>query len=1093
MRNTTSVRTTIAMLTSVFVLSACNGGSSPDQPAISESTGGSATVGVPGIGSAIPSTETPVTESPTTQNPTDENPITETPPNASQTPAPELTESNSGTDISVQPNRAPSISGSPAISVEVDSNYSFIPTAIDLDGDTLTFSVENLPTWAVFDNTTGSLNGTPDYTQFGTHQNIVISVEDQLEQTQLAAFSINVTMDEVELALISGDASVVRMSSQIEDALLDEITAATNLHSADIAQIYNLNTDGTAKSDGSSLTAIDWNPTHDAAILSAEFGENANLMLTNAVSVDTHDVAVRPLAVIGKSNARYIVMGGNPMRNYRRNSTSLNEQMHQYLENSLSWLIDRDDLKNAPSSIVIAQLEQSYYFPDELAVREWLDERYPTQFTYNDQNACDADALANCLSKSTDLLILSNNLDTGDAEKESIIINAVTTAMQQGVPVLYMHVDGGSNSLSDALLPIFEVQHAADNYWNRLSLSHYDTSVYLGNLTPEIASVQTMVSNFRQSDFAVDWSTCDPDNPENCRNNTSLYTQFLDGASAARSLLRARDKNKSNVFASQTKYRFTKLLALLGDHYRTGVSFPMDRTNTPSTEFFRAYYADHATYQYRHTLGMWSDLGNYSRSDFSHITPTNRTVNHISKRHFKSTGAYAIPGQVVTVTRNDNSDVVVKVRVGTLRDGSTRIFANDGYKRPRLLQNQSMSIEHGETIEFISSKGGPLQLEYDTNDLPVEIVFENIGEHAYWSNDADDASFAAKLAANEFDWAELAAPSFEVHSKLDKMIDSMNDPMFGPSGGTPKELSDATMRYVHNFPHVLAGFKGTGVDVVDEIHQFAADNSLDIANLDLIKHMNADQASCGYGCSGNPYDAYWSFSPIGHGDIHELGHGLERDRFRFQGWQGHSTTNPYSYYTKSQYFKDSGEDPNCQSLPFQENFEVLQASLAAADPTAYMKTNLWTDPNWNTSVAMTIQMMMAAQDNGALTDGWHLLARMHIIEREYQKAIRNDTEWAAKRVGLGMDMYDRTSAKEMNKEDWLLIVISHATGFDMRAYFDVWGHVYTAPAAAQVAAMALPSMPINYYVSSAKGYCKGEGFDGSKLPIDGIATWPTTP
>ncbi len=37
---------------------------------------------------------------------------------------------------------------------------------------------------------------------------------------------------------------------------------------------------------------------------------------------------------------------------------------------------------------------------------------------------------------------------------------------------------------------------------------------------------------------------------------------------------------------------------------------------------------------------------------------------------------------------------------------------------------------------------------------------------------------------------------------------------------------------------------------------------------------------------GNPYDAYWSFSPLGHGDLHELGHGLEKGRFRFSGWEG---------------------------------------------------------------------------------------------------------------------------------------------------------------------------------------------------------------
>lgn len=41
-----------------------------------------------------------------------------------------------------------------------------------------------------------------------------------------------------------------------------------------------------------------------------------------------------------------------------------------------------------------------------------------------------------------------------------------------------------------------------------------------------------------------------------------------------------------------------------------------------------------------------------------------------------------------------------------------------------------------------------------------------------------------------------------------------------------------------------------------------------------MQHFNADQATCGYGCSGNPYDAWWSFSVIGWGDNHEMGESI---------------------------------------------------------------------------------------------------------------------------------------------------------------------------------------------------------------------------
>ncbi|NVK29713.1 MAG: hypothetical protein HWE20_01825, partial [Gammaproteobacteria bacterium] len=56
---------------------------------------------------------------------------------------------------------SPVISGTPATSVDEDSAYSFTPTASDDDGDTLTFSIANKPTWANFDSSTGTLSGTP--------------------------------------------------------------------------------------------------------------------------------------------------------------------------------------------------------------------------------------------------------------------------------------------------------------------------------------------------------------------------------------------------------------------------------------------------------------------------------------------------------------------------------------------------------------------------------------------------------------------------------------------------------------------------------------------------------------------------------------------------------------------------------------------------------------------------------------------------------------------------------------------------------------------------------------------------------------------
>jgi len=89
-------------------------------------------------------------------------------------------------------NRAPTISGTPPSQVVQGAAYAFTPTASDPDGNALTFSVANLPTWASFNATTGRLSGTPTSAQVGTYSNIRISVNDGTVSTNLATFSIQV-------------------------------------------------------------------------------------------------------------------------------------------------------------------------------------------------------------------------------------------------------------------------------------------------------------------------------------------------------------------------------------------------------------------------------------------------------------------------------------------------------------------------------------------------------------------------------------------------------------------------------------------------------------------------------------------------------------------------------------------------------------------------------------------------------------------------------------------------------------------------------------------------------------------------------------
>jgi VCBS repeat-containing protein len=92
-------------------------------------------------------------------------------------------------------NDAPTINGTPAITIAEDSAYAFTPTAADVDaGAVLTYSIVNKPTWATFSTTTGALTGTPVNANVGTTNGIVISVSDGIAPAvNLAAFNLAVT------------------------------------------------------------------------------------------------------------------------------------------------------------------------------------------------------------------------------------------------------------------------------------------------------------------------------------------------------------------------------------------------------------------------------------------------------------------------------------------------------------------------------------------------------------------------------------------------------------------------------------------------------------------------------------------------------------------------------------------------------------------------------------------------------------------------------------------------------------------------------------------------------------------------------------
>ncbi len=91
-------------------------------------------------------------------------------------------------DLEDSQNNVPEITNSPATEVELGNTYNYVPVATDSDGDQLTYSITNKPSWATFDTTTGQLSGTP--TSTGTYSNITITVSDGVGGADSVTFSI---------------------------------------------------------------------------------------------------------------------------------------------------------------------------------------------------------------------------------------------------------------------------------------------------------------------------------------------------------------------------------------------------------------------------------------------------------------------------------------------------------------------------------------------------------------------------------------------------------------------------------------------------------------------------------------------------------------------------------------------------------------------------------------------------------------------------------------------------------------------------------------------------------------------------------------
>lgn len=132
----------------------------------------------------------------------------------------DLTYSTTATAVTV------SISGTPATEVDKNTAYTFTPTASASDSGTITYSIQNQPSWASFSTTTGTLSGTP--TSAGVYSGIVITATSGSASSSLSSFSIEVidTGSTVSISGVPDNYGVIGQGYSFTPTAVDTLEAA---------------------------------------------------------------------------------------------------------------------------------------------------------------------------------------------------------------------------------------------------------------------------------------------------------------------------------------------------------------------------------------------------------------------------------------------------------------------------------------------------------------------------------------------------------------------------------------------------------------------------------------------------------------------------------------------------------------------------------------------------------------------------------------------------------------------------------------------------------------------------------------------------
>jgi len=850
--------------------------------------------------------------------------------------------------------------------------------------------------------------------------------------------------------------------------------------------MYQMNEDGTLGEN--SLTGVSFNPDDHSTVIRfvPVFGHSFPIMTTNTSDQSSLRNRKYHFALAGfYGDTRYTVLSVGASGDFVESSHT-----HLLFKNAIEWSLNKDPVD---LNIVIAQ---HYGDHEDSEIRKWLSGAFPDQVSFNPPRACDGFSFSICMEDDPDLLVLYEDIYS-EQELDSLVPQ-IQAALESGVPLFFVR--------STVSLPTNGISQWGDNpLGTRVQeLLHFSTngsnenqSAYVSNASPLdyiygwepdfVDYFESLVRDIEAESFNFDLSECT--GPVVCEENPDFQDAVGRRLSALPDMIAPIDETRLDPFSATNPHRFYAAVLLIGDYYRSLTTFPMPKATTSSNDIVRALFGELSAVIYRKHNPAMPDLGTFSRSTFSDGLLEDVDVSIRAGLGFKTSGVYALPGETVSVTYLPTSErthpVTIKVNSISAESGDPfRTLNGQEYQRPTRVSSNELPLNLGETIEFTSAFGGPIHVEITSGQSgSADLSFSNVARHPVWAGPEDTEKFLIDLAADEFDWAEFVRPNFELHSTVENMKATLDNPRYA----RPDQLADEVDYYLRGWHLWLDGHINDYVPENPDLIAFREERRIArTPNESAIPHMNSGVADCDGFCKGNPDESFAPFDPLSL--IEQRDAAFASTHLRFSGAETGSIVDLFVIHSFFRRFLATGEiESQCPALPHEDLYATVQAGHASEDAQSFIEDEDLRTPEQQN--AIYVQLMAALQSQGALDDGWNLLARFNTLEWEDSKIALPFYFWPNwTQTALCWDGVLQGTFRDQERHDKLLVRLSCAARYDLTAYLEMWGYEFGDLALSQVEKLNLPELEPVFYAIPPTGHCTG--LDHRELPIDGVTPWP---